>query len=88
LQAVTDKGEYELRMRFYAPNTPYRVWKDRAKRYARFFGPNVRAQLKKYDGAKRLVELSLITLAPDEDADSPCLEVLDDGSLVPVVTAA
>ena len=40
-----------------------RVWKDRAPRYARFFGPNVRATLKKYDSAKRLVELSLITVA-------------------------
>ena len=44
-----------------------RVWKDRAPRYARFFGPNVRATLKKYDAANRLVELSLITTAEGEE---------------------
>ena len=44
--------EYALAMRFFAPNTPYRVWKDRAPRYSRFFGPNVRATLKKFDVQK------------------------------------
>jgi hypothetical protein len=58
---VTPEGEYALTMRFFAPNTPYRVWKDRAPRLARFFGPGVRATLKKYDAATRLVEMSLIT---------------------------
>ena len=85
-EAVTDKGEYCLTMRFFAPNTPYRVWKDRAPRYARFFGPNVRATLKKYDAAKRQVELSLITLAEGE-SDEP-LELLDDGTYAPIKTAA
>lgn len=50
-ESVTASGEYCLTMRFFAPNTPYRVWKDRAPRYARFFGPNVRATLKKCAGA-------------------------------------
>lgn len=58
---VTPEGEYALTMRFFAPNTPYRVWKDRAPRLARFFGPGVRATLKKYDATKRLVEMALIT---------------------------
>merc|ERR1719182_144036 len=62
-EAVTPEGEYALTMRFFAPNTPYRVWKDRAPRLSRFFGPNVRATLKKYDAKKRLVEMTLITLA-------------------------
>ena len=82
-EAVTDDGEYALTMRFFAPNTPYRVWKDRAPRFARFFGPNVRAVLRKYDSAKRQVELTLVT-TPEEDA--PPLELLDDGSTVPVLT--
>merc|ERR1711924_218166 len=69
-EAVTATGEYMLTMRFFVPNTPYRVWKDRAPRYARFFGPNVRATLKKYDAAKRQVELSLITTA-EGDSDEP-----------------
>lgn len=85
-EAVTPEGEYALTMRFFAPNTPYRVWKDRAPRYARFFGPNVRATLRKYDTNKRLVELSLITVA--EGASDEPLELLDDGTYVPIQTAA
>ena len=77
---------YELGLTFFAPNTPYRVWKDRAPRYARFFGPNVRATLKKYDAQKRLVELSLITTSEGED-DTP-LEQLEDGTYTPVLTVA
>merc|ERR1719324_1755083 len=80
-ESVTEAGEYSLTMRFFAPNTPYRVWKDRAPRYARFFGPNVRATLKKYDSKKRLVELTLITTKDGED-DTP-LEYNDAGELVP-----
>jgi len=80
------EGEYALTMRFYAPNTPYRVWKDRAPRFARFFGPNVRAYLKKYDAAKRQVEMTLVT-CPEGQPDEP-LELLVDGSFVPILTAA
>jgi len=85
-EAVTPEGQYALTMRFFAPNTPYRVWKDRAPRYARFFGPNVRATLKKYDPSKRLVELSLITTEEGESQEP--LELLEDGSYVPILTAA
>merc|ERR1719201_807039 len=48
-ESVTPDGQYCLTMRFFAPNTPYRVWKDRGPRFSRFFGPGVRATLKKYD---------------------------------------
>lgn len=85
-ESTTEKGEYALTMRFFAPNTPYRVWKDRAPRYSRFFGPNVRATLKKYDAKKRLVELTLITTAEGED--DTCMELLADGSLAKVLTAS
>ena len=85
-EAVTPSGEYALTMRFFAPNTPFRVWKDRAPRYARFFGPNVRAVVKKYDSSKRLVELSLITVAEGE-SDEP-MELLPDGTEVPILSAA
>jgi hypothetical protein len=85
-ESVTPEGEYALTMRFYAPNTPYRVWKDRAPRYARFFGPDVRATLHKYDINKRLVELTLITKSKHQ-SDEP-LELLEDGSYVPIATAA
>ena len=62
-EAVTADGNYEMGMTFFSPNTPYRVWKDRAPRFSRFFGPNVRAELRKVDSKKRLVELALITCA-------------------------
>lgn len=45
-EELSPTGGYSLKMLFSAPNTPYRVWKDRAPRYARFFGPGVRAELK------------------------------------------
>merc|ERR1719261_2129255 len=73
-------------MTFFSPNTPYRVWKDRAPRFSRFFGPNVRAELRKVDSKKRLVELALITCA--EGADDEPLEVLADGSRTAILTAA
>lgn len=85
-EAVSDTGGYELGLTFFAPNTPFRVWKDRAPRYSRFFGPSVRAVLRKVNVAERLVELSLITVEEGED-DRP-LELLDDGTLALVQTAA
>lgn len=85
-EEATPSGQYALTMRFYAPNTPYRVWQDRAPRYARFFGPDVRAVLNKVDAERRLVELSLITL--NEDEDDTALEVGEGGKLAPVLTAA
>merc|ERR1719460_1161970 len=85
-EAVTPDGQYSLTMRFFAPNTPYRVWKDRGPRYARFFGPNVRATLKKYDASKRQVELSLITTS-EGDSDEP-MELLEDGTYTPILTVA
>lgn len=85
-QGVSETGGYELGLTFFAPNTPYRVWKDRAPRYARFFGPNVRAQLRKVNVAERLVELSLISIEEGED-DAP-LEMQDDGTFALIKTAA
>ncbi|KAL1526777.1 hypothetical protein AB1Y20_015473 [Prymnesium parvum] len=85
-EEVASTGGYALKMRFFAPNTPYRVWKDRAPRYARFFGPGVRAELKLVSVEKKLVELSLITIAEGE-ADEP-LEVMPDGTRRPVLSAA
>jgi hypothetical protein len=85
-EEIRPDGNYALTMRFFAPNTPYRVWKDRAPRYATFFGPNVRAELKKYDSSRRLVELTLVTCAEGDDMTP--LEVLEDGTTTPVLTVA
>merc|ERR1719261_848740 len=85
-EAVTTDGNHEMGMTFFSPNTPYRVWKDRAPRFSRFFGPNVRAELRNVDSKKRLVELALITCA--EGADDEPLEVMPDGSRTAILTAA
>jgi hypothetical protein len=73
-------------MRFYAPNTPYSVWKERGARYARFFAPDIRAVLKKFNKKKRLVELSLVTFKKGE-SDEP-LELLEDGSYRSMTTSS
>merc|ERR1719247_2654334 len=81
-ETVSPTGGYSMGMTFYAPYTPFPVFKQRAKRYATFFGPNVRAELRKVDAQKRLVELALITVEEGESTES--LERLEDGSLIPV----
>mmetsp|Transcript_46187 Transcript_46187/g.86445 ORF Transcript_46187/g.86445 Transcript_46187/m.86445 type:complete len:324 (+) Transcript_46187:69-1040(+) len=85
-EAVTKDGRYSLTMRFKSPDTPYRIWKDRSPRYARFFGPGVRAQLKIYSKKDQQVELTLISC--DEDEDMTALEELPDGTLARIVTSA
>jgi hypothetical protein len=85
-EAVTPEGHYSLTMRFYAPNTPYSVWKERGARYARFFAPDIRAVLKKFNKKKRLVELSLVTFKKGE-SDEP-LELLEDGSYRSMTTSS
>lgn len=82
-ETVSPLGGYALGMTFFAPYTPYPVWKQRGLKYGRFFGPGVRAELRKVSSQKRLVELTLITLAEGED-DGP-MERLEDGSLIPLV---
>lgn len=81
-ESVSPTGGYAMGMTFFAPYTPYTVWKQRGKKYATFFGPNVRAELRKVSSEKRLVELTLITVEEGESTDP--LERLEDGSLVPL----
>merc|ERR1719247_3981757 len=85
-ETVTPEGAYSMGMTFFAPYTPFPVWKQRAKRFATFFGPSVRAELKKVDSQKRLVELALITVEEGESTEP--LERLADGTLVPIVLEA
>mmetsp|Transcript_15707 Transcript_15707/g.28050 ORF Transcript_15707/g.28050 Transcript_15707/m.28050 type:complete len:325 (-) Transcript_15707:30-1004(-) len=85
-ETVTKDGRYSLAMRFNSPDTPYRMWKDRSPRYAKFFGPGVRAQLKIYSKKDQQVELTLISC--DEDEDMTALEELPDGTLARIVTSA
>merc|ERR1740125_44215 len=81
-ESVTPEGEYSMGMTFFAPYTPYTVWKARGKKYATFFGPNIRAEVRKVSSEKRLVELSLITTKDGESTEP--LERLADGSLIPL----
>lgn len=81
-ESVTESGEYKLTMVFESINIPFKSWKERGARLGRFFGPNCRSELRVADNAKRLVEMSLITVAEGED--SRPREILDDGSSVPI----
>ena len=81
-ESVSPEGGYAMGMTFFAPYTPYTVWKTRGKKYATFFGPNIRAELRKVNSEKRLVELTLITTKDGESTEP--LERLADGSLIPL----
>ena len=61
------------------------MWKDRAPRYATFFGPNVRAELRVLSAQDRTVELTLATLAEGEDTTP---KEIVNGELRPIKTAA
>lgn len=81
-ESVSPEGGYAMGMTFFAPYTPYTVWKARGKKYATFFGPNIRAELRKVSSEKRLVELTLITTKDGESTEPQ--ERLADGSLIPL----
>jgi hypothetical protein len=84
-ESVTEDGEYALGMTFFAPYTPYTVWKQRGKKFGPFFGDGqgkMRIELKKVSSQKRLVELTLITVSDGGNCEP--LEVLSDGTKVPL----
>jgi len=93
-ESRTPAGGYALSMVFYAPNTPYRVWKDRMAgsdggRIARFFGDgkkSLRAWVRLVSVEARTVELTIATL--EEGEEDIALELLKDGSFAPILTAA
>lgn len=93
-ESRTPAGGYALSMVFYAPNTPYRVWKDRMAgpdggRIARFFGDgkkSLRAWARLVSVKERTVELTIATL--EEGEEDTALELLKDGSFAPILTAA
>ena len=84
-ESVSPTGGYAMGMTFFSPRTPFPVWKQKAKKFAPFFsegGCAVRAELRKVDVEKRLVELTLITI--DEGESNEPMERLEDGTLVSV----
>lgn len=82
-EGVSPSGGYMMGMTFKSPYAPYPVWKQRSKKYAPFFGPGVRAELRKVSASRREVELTLITIEDGESTDP--LERLEDGTLVPLM---
>jgi len=60
-ETTSDAGEYVLALEFFSKETPYKTWADVRERCERFFGPDIRAEVTKLDGEKRLVELKLIS---------------------------
>jgi len=79
IQEETDKGQLAFTMIFQSAETPYKVWKEptRVRRFTKFFGPNVYAEVSKVDAEKRLVALKLTTVTAEEYQnilDSPVVE--------------
>lgn len=60
-EATTEGGEYSLALEFFSKETPFKTWAGVRERCERFFGPDVRVEVTKLDGEKRLVELKLIS---------------------------
>lgn len=58
-------GQLIFTLTFQSLETPFKIWNepDRVRRYCKFFGPNVKAEVKKIDGDKRIVALSLTTIS-------------------------
>ena len=61
-------GELAWTMTFQSLETPYKVWSDpdRVKRYDKFFGPGVKAEVLKIDADKRIVGLRLVTTSKND----------------------
>lgn len=81
-ERVTNDGQYSMEMQFKCAGTPYTSWLKSAHRYANFFGPNVRATVKKVSAEQRIVALTLISVPPGGD-ETP-REVQEDGTEVPI----
>ena len=57
-----EEDRYVLALTFVSVETPWKVWEEKKEKFERFFGPNVKAEVKKLDADKRLVELRLIAV--------------------------
>lgn len=77
-QEETSTGELALTLAFQSIETPYKLWSDpvKVKKFTKFFGPGVRAEVFKIDSDKRLVGLKLTTTSEkDEETDIEGLAV-------------
>jgi hypothetical protein len=67
-EAVKDGSQLRFTLTFQSLETPFKVWNDpeRVRRYSKFFGPNVIAQVQKVNAEERLVSLALTTCTDEE----------------------
>lgn len=68
IQEQAENGQLSFTMTFQSAETPYKVWAnpERVRRYSKFFGPNVRAEVYKVDAKQRIVALKLTTIPAEE----------------------
>lgn len=66
IQEEEKDGQLSFTLTFQSVETPFKVWNEpeRVRKYAKFFGPNVKASVQKVDGDKRIVSLTLTTTTP------------------------
>eukprot|EP00599_Poterioochromonas_sp_BG-1_P005127 CAMPEP_0173154094 /NCGR_PEP_ID=MMETSP1105-20130129/13274_1 /TAXON_ID=2985 /ORGANISM="Ochromonas sp., Strain BG-1" /LENGTH=243 /DNA_ID=CAMNT_0014070201 /DNA_START=265 /DNA_END=996 /DNA_ORIENTATION=- len=67
-QEEAPNGQLVFTMTFQSIETPYKTWAepDRIKRYSKFFGPNVKAEVVKVNSEERLVAIKLTTCTAEE----------------------
>lgn len=62
-ESVGPAGEYCLRLLFRSVATPWSVWQGKKERYELFFGPGVTVEVEKVDSEKRLVAMTISSVA-------------------------
>merc|ERR1719393_561665 len=77
-----ETGGYMLSFLFDSSDIVYAEWKKKAPLLAGYFGPGVRAEIRKVSSKLKQVEMSLITIKEGE-SDLP-QERMADGSLEPI----
>lgn len=67
-EAARDGTQLAFTLTFQSAETPFKVWNDpeRVRRYSKFFGPNVFAEVEKVSAEERLVALKLTTIPEEE----------------------
>lgn len=68
-QAPSESGDgLDFTLTFQSTETPYKLWNDpqKVRRYAKFFGPNVKASISKVDSEQRILALKLTTISCEE----------------------
>lgn len=67
-ESARDGTQLTFTLTFQSAETPFKVWNEpaRVRRYAKYFGPNVVAEVIKVSAEDRLVALKLTTIPGDE----------------------